>query len=100
MKKRDCTIPLAKTKALISSAVTDLCFCLCMLLVFPCSGSFVYFMCSLHSQTFVVGVVVFSVFNFLHLKSRIIVQCRFFWETSLLNDTSIALFFYPFTGEN
>ena len=44
---RNCTIRVAKTKALISFAVTAyceadlrLCFRLCRLLVFPCGGSF------------------------------------------------------------
>ena len=40
-KKRDCTIRVAKTKALISSyceADLRLCLSLCRLLVFPCGG--------------------------------------------------------------
>ena len=39
-KKRNCTICVAKTKALISFAVDlRLCFRLCRLLIFPCGGS-------------------------------------------------------------
>ena len=40
-KKRNCTIRVAKTKAMISYCEADLrlCFRLCRLLVFPCGGS-------------------------------------------------------------
>ena len=43
-KKTDCTIRVAKTKALISYCTADLrlsnCFHICRLLVFSCSGSY------------------------------------------------------------